>query len=105
MQSSPMPMPFLESVLNTSNHKHIEKAIELKTKEKQKELYNKYNKLYQVTYDTIKEKKMLLYGGTALNLILPKKDRFYDEYELPDYDFFTCNAFTLLQVLGWGDEE
>lgn len=28
MQSSPMPMPFLESVLNTSNHKHIEKAIE-----------------------------------------------------------------------------
>ena len=41
----------------------------------------------------IKQKKLIIYGGTAINNILPKTDRFYDyAYELPDYDFFSENA-------------
>ena len=38
----------------------------------------------------LKKKKRVCYGGTAINAILPKKLRFYDEdKDLPDYDFFT----------------
>lgn len=38
----------------------------------------------------IKKKKCVVYGGTALNAIMPKHLQFYDpEYDLPDWDFFT----------------
>ena len=41
----------------------------------------------------IKRKKLIMYGGTAVNNILPKQDRFYNyTYEIPDYDFFSKNA-------------
>ena len=41
----------------------------------------------------IKRKKLIIYGGTAINNILPKQDRFYNyTYEIPDYDFFSKNA-------------
>jgi len=37
----------------------------------------------------------LCYGGTAINNILPEKDRFYNkDIEIPDYDFFSPNALT-----------
>lgn len=38
----------------------------------------------------LRKKKRVCYGGTAINAILPKKLKFYDENkDLPDYDFFT----------------
>ena len=38
----------------------------------------------------LKEHKVLCYGGTAINNLLPKEDRFYDpEVDIPDYDFFS----------------
>jgi hypothetical protein len=38
----------------------------------------------------IKRKKRVCYGGTAMNMILPEKKRFYDpNTDLPDYDFYT----------------
>jgi len=41
----------------------------------------------------LKQKKLICYGGTAINNILPTKDQFYDHnIELPDYDFFSPNA-------------
>ena len=34
-------------------------------------------------------KKLVCYGGTAINALLPTDDQFYDPaVELPDYDFF-----------------
>jgi len=37
--------------------------------------------------------KILCYGGTAINNILPEQFRFYNkDVEIPDYDFFTANA-------------
>lgn len=40
----------------------------------------------------LRKKKRVCYGGTAINALLPKKLRFYDnEKSLPDYDFFTPN--------------
>lgn len=38
----------------------------------------------------LKNHPVLCYGGTAINNLLPKKDRFYDpKVEVPDYDFFS----------------
>jgi hypothetical protein len=43
-----------------------------------------------VVADFIRRKKRVCYGGTAMNAILPDKDKFYDpEVDLPDYDFYT----------------
>ena len=41
----------------------------------------------------LREKKLMCYGGTAVNNILPKEAQFYDyETEIPDYDFFSKSA-------------
>ena len=47
-------------------------------------------KLISIVEDFIKKTKGIVYGGTAVNDILSKKNQFYDyNYELPDYDFFS----------------
>ena len=39
------------------------------------------------------KKKLVCYGGTAINNILPYEDQFYDKnIEIPDYDFFSPHA-------------
>jgi len=43
-----------------------------------------------VVEEFLKERQRLLYGGFALNALMPEKDKFYDpKKELPDYDFLT----------------
>jgi hypothetical protein len=43
-----------------------------------------------VVEDFLKNHPVLCYGGTAINNLLPKKDRFYDPaVDVPDYDFFS----------------
>ena len=38
----------------------------------------------------IQKKQRICYGGTAINMLLPKNKRFYDpNVDLPDYDFFS----------------
>ena len=38
----------------------------------------------------LKDNRVLCYGGTAINNLLPKKDQFYNpEEDVPDYDFFS----------------
>ena len=40
----------------------------------------------------LRKKKLVCYGGTAINALLPPDDQFYDmSVELPDYDFFSPN--------------
>lgn len=38
------------------------------------------------------QKKLLLYGGLALNLMLPKKHKFYKSFTINDYDCFSKDA-------------
>ena len=39
------------------------------------------------------KKKLICYGGTAINNIISAEDQFYDKtLEIPDYDFFSDNA-------------
>ena len=50
-------------------------------------------KIITIVEDFIKKKKLIVYGGLAINNILPKEDQFYNkEIEVPYYDFFSSNA-------------
>lgn len=50
-------------------------------------------KMIDIVEEFIKRKKLICYGGTAINNILPEEDRFYNKaVEIPDYDFFSNNA-------------
>lgn len=49
--------------------------------------------IIHIVENFIKQKKLICYGGTAINNILPKDKQFYHrDVELPDYDFFSPNA-------------
>ena len=49
--------------------------------------------ILEIVETFIINKKLVCYGGTAINNILPSYAQFYDpELELPDYDFFSNNA-------------
>ena len=50
-------------------------------------------KIKTIVKKFIQDSKGLLYGGTAINDMLPKEAQFYEyEYEFPDYDMFTPHA-------------
>jgi hypothetical protein len=50
-------------------------------------------RMIQILEDFLIKKKLICYGGTAINNILPKYAQFYDrDVEVPDYDFFSMNA-------------
>ena len=50
-------------------------------------------KIITIVETFIQKNKLIIYGGTAINDILPKHDHFYDyNYELPDYDFFSMES-------------
>ena len=49
--------------------------------------------ILEIVETFIISKKLVCYGGTAINNILPSYAQFYDrDLELPDYDFFSDNA-------------
>jgi hypothetical protein len=46
--------------------------------------------IIKILEDFMRRKKVVCYGGTAINNILPVTDQFYDkDIEIPDYDFFS----------------
>lgn len=50
-------------------------------------------KIITIIETFIRKKKLICYGGTAINNILPQYDQFYNkQFEIPDYDFFSTNA-------------
>lgn len=50
-------------------------------------------KIISILEKFLKRKKLICYGGTALNNVLPAKDQFYNkDLEIPDYDFYSPNA-------------
>ena len=73
----------------------LRKAVDLAEQTQGHELLNtpEVKKIIKIVEDFISHKKLIIYGGTAINNILPKYDQFYDYgYEIPDYDFFSKNA-------------
>jgi hypothetical protein len=73
----------------------LRKAVDLAEQTQGHELLNtpEIKNIIKIVEDFISNKKLIIYGGTAINNILPKYDQFYDYgYEIPDYDFFSKNA-------------
>ena len=49
-------------------------------------------KMMDIVHKFVQTEKVMCYGGTAINNVLPEKKRFYDpEVDIPDYDFFSTN--------------
>lgn len=49
-------------------------------------------KSLSIVLDFLKTHRVMCYGGTAINNLLPPEDRFYDpETTVPDYDFYSKN--------------
>ena len=56
--------------------------------------------IIKILEDFMRRKKVVCYGGTAINNILPITDQFYDkDVEIPDYDFFTPRQDTDINML------
>jgi hypothetical protein len=70
-------------------------------------------KIIRILEDFLVNKKLICYGGTAINNILPKEAQFYDrDIEVPDYDFYSPRAMEDSRELadiyyreGYGDVE
>ena len=49
--------------------------------------------IINIVENFLKKKRLICYGGTAINNILPEQDKFYNKnLDIPDYDFFSPNA-------------
>jgi hypothetical protein len=73
----------------------LREAVDLVEKKKGNEIMQdpKVKKIISIVEDFIANKKLVCYGGTAINNILPEDAQFYNkDLELPDYDFYSDNA-------------
>lgn len=49
--------------------------------------------IIMIVENFLRERKLICYGGTAINNLLPEEDQFYNrDITFPDYDFFSKNA-------------
>ena len=64
------------------------------TFKKKKNKFERVNEnILNIVEKFIVDNKLICYGGTAINNILPKKEQFYNyKIDIPDYDFFSYNA-------------
>ena len=79
------------SLINKKLEKAIQKAEDILNYENSHDI--ELLQALNIVKQFIIRKKRVSYGGTAMNALLPKKDKFYDpNYDLPDYDFLTPDA-------------
>ena len=56
--------------------------------------------IIDIVENFLKLEKVICYGGTAINNLLPENDKFYNkELEIPDYDFFSFEAIDTAKKL------
>jgi hypothetical protein len=71
--------------------RHITDQNELKIKEKNVQ-NDEIIKIISIIETFLQEKKLICYGGTAINNILSNSKQFYDmATEIPDYDFYSTD--------------
>ena len=58
----------------------------------QKMKYENTKQLFEDVETFIIKNKLILYGGFAVNILLPKKEQFYKDYTINDYDCYSKNA-------------
>uniref|UniRef100_A0A6C0JK40 Poly(A) polymerase catalytic subunit domain-containing protein n=1 Tax=viral metagenome TaxID=1070528 RepID=A0A6C0JK40_9ZZZZ len=76
----------LEILRNAVDESEIKKGV--------KNINNdEIKQMLKIVEDFLIRKKLVCYGGTAINNILPKFAQFYNrDIEIPDYDFYSSNA-------------
>lgn len=73
----------------------LRKAVDIAEKIKSKKVIKspEIKKIITIVENFIRNKKLICYGGIAINNLLPEKDKFYNfDIDLPDYDFYSNNA-------------
>ena len=83
------------SSINDTELQILRDAVDKVQKEASREIVNskEVKDIIRIVEKFIADKKLICYGGTAINNILPYDDQFYDKsLEIPDYDFFSNNA-------------
>lgn len=70
----------------------LKEIVEKKTNEMKIAEYYKMLPLFDAVKAFAIKKGLIMYGGSAINEILPKDYKIYDQYTLPDYDFFSYQA-------------
>lgn len=72
--------------------KAVDELVENYEKKSNKEIIRKTNELFNIVSEFISNKQLILYGGFALNLMLPKNKKIYDDSNMNDFDCFSSNA-------------
>ena len=62
-----------------------------KTDDQLKE-YKKYKPIYDLIYAIIRKKKLIIYGGVAINALMPAGQKIYEKRTLSDIDVFSLDA-------------
>lgn len=73
----------------------LRKSVDIAEKKLGKKIKesNDVDSIIKILEDFLRRKKVVCYGGTAINNILPENDQFYNnDIEIPDYDFFSPRA-------------
>lgn len=70
----------------------IESLIKQREEAIEEEYYEKYYPIFEEARKFLVKKEILLYGGLAINELLPSKHKFYGEKELPDFDLFSTEG-------------
>lgn len=72
--------------------RRLEKIVEMKEEEMERLNYEKYFSLFEEAFHLLKRKRVLMYGGTALNEMMPPRYKIYPPMTLPDIDILSPDA-------------
>jgi hypothetical protein len=75
--------------------KNIESIVKHKEEALEEEYFEKYHAIFDEAQRFLAKETILLYGGLAINELLPKKHQFYGDKELPDFDMFSTEGKSL----------
>jgi len=67
---------------------NLEELVKQKELDEQIQELDEYKNIFKKIEDLIINQQLVIYGGFALNELLPSSHKIYDEYELPDYDVY-----------------
>jgi hypothetical protein len=70
----------------------IEEIEKQKDEEEELRYFEKYSHIFQLTFEFLHGRNVLMYGGMAINELLPQKLKFYNAKALPDIDVLTVRA-------------
>ena len=85
--------------MNKNIIKKIENIAQHKDEEEEAKYYEKYYNIFEETFNILRTKKVLLYGGVAINELLPPNLQFYKTTALPDIDVLTTNGEKLAKTI------